>query len=270
MMTVKFKKAVVVAAMALAGVACESNRPPGTEGASAGDGYAAAVEKAHGIDAWRGQEVLAADILLNLGGKTVLSGKLLMETTRGRSRIELADGTLLVFDGTDAWVSPASAQIEGARFHLRTWPYFIAAPMKLQDPGSKLSVLGKRQLAGQAYTAARLTFQGGVGDTPDDWYITYAHPQTHRLHAMAYIVTYGKDPAAAEKEPHLIMYEEFETIDGVSISTRWRFWPWSPEQGSHGDPIGDVSLSNVEFVKPTADGFARPDDARPDILPPTK
>ena len=34
-----------------------------------------------------------------------------------------------------------------------------------------------------------------TGDAPRDWYILYRDPQSDRLRAMAYIVTYGKAPS---------------------------------------------------------------------------
>ena len=138
--------------------------------------------------------------------------------------------------------------------------------MKLRDPGSNLSILGNRLLGARQHVAAKLTFHQGVGDTPDDWYIVYADPQTGYLMSMAYIVTFGKDLAEAEKEPHAITYDGFDNVDGVVISTRWNFWNWSPAEGIHGMPIGDAALSNVRFVEPGERTFARPANARLDAL----
>jgi hypothetical protein len=101
-------------------------------------------------------------------------------------------------------VAPASAKLERARFHLLTWPYFAALPMKLADPGAHLQLLGERSLRGKVYQAVRLTFDPGVGDTPEDWYVLYRDPSSGRLAAAAYIVTYGKSATAASKEPHAI------------------------------------------------------------------
>ena len=229
--------------------------------------YAAKIERAHGINAWCSKPAMSSEITVTLGDNTVLEGTLLMEIKGSRSRIELTDGTMLIFDGTEAWVSPATADFEGARFHLLTWPYFIAVPMKLQDHGATLTLLGEKQLGGEYYDAARLTFDPGTGDTPDDWYVTYADPSTGRLAAMAYIVTYGKTRSEADKEPHMITFDEFKAFDRVVVSTTWRFWHWSHDKGKHGDPIGQVTLSDVKFVNPPANAFTTPPDAKLDRLP---
>ena len=232
-----------------------------------GEAFAAVIETAHGLTAWQANKAVKAHIELVWGGQTMLQGTMLFDTPVGKSRIELDDGTVMVFDGQDAWVSPSDSPLEGARFHLLTWPYFLAAPMKLRDPGSHLAPLDPMPQGGRELPAARLTFDAGVGDSPDDWYILYGDPDTQHLVAMAYIVTYGKDKEEAEKEPHAITFEDFETVDGVTLSTRWQFWHWDPEQGTHGEPMGHAKITNIQFVEPSLQDFQKPTDAKRDVIP---
>ena len=235
---------------------------------NAGD-FADSIETAHGKRAWYAQQAVQAKVKVTFGGTTMIDGTMLFTPSVGRARIDQADGTSIVFDGSRAWVSPASSPLEMARFHVLTWPYFLAAPFKLNDPGTNLEPLGELPLQDTAHGAARLSFDPGTGDAPDDWYILYRDPDNDRLAAMAYIVTYGKPVAQVREEPHAIVYEDFDTIDGVTVSTTWRFYHWSREKGPHGDPIGHVTLENVEFVKPGDQAFAKPEDAREDRLPQT-
>lgn len=225
--------------------------------------YAQRIEFAHGASDWRAQKAVQADVTVEFGDQTYLKGTMLFDTPVGRVRMELSDGSVLVFDGKKAWTSPADAKHQSARFDLLTWPYFVAAPMKMRDPGTVLTVQHAMPLHGTPMTTAKLTFDSGVGDSPNDWYLLYADEMNHRLVAMAYIVTFGKkDIQEAQKEPHAITYEDFETIDGVVISTRWRFWHWDATQGVHGEPIGRASLDNIRFVNPAPDAFVRPPDSR--------
>lgn len=229
--------------------------------------FARAIEKTHGIDAWRSQSALETDITVEFGGNQMIDGKLLMDPSGGHVRIELKSGTVMVFDGRNAWVAPADTSFQGARFHILTWSYFLAAPMKLRDPGTRLEDLGKSPLRdGKKLKAARLTFGADVGDTPDDWYVVYRDAKK-RLAAMAYIVTFGKSVDDAEKEPHAITYGDYKTIDGVAVPHHWQFWNWTAENGIHGDAIGEVKLSGFRFVKPAADAFKQPKNARRADLP---
>lgn len=270
----------VALALALAAVACQ---PPATENAgppapapapaaaSAADpaaAFAAPIEKANGLAVWRAQDALQVDVVAKWGGQTILDGRMTFPTDLSRSRLRRADGSIAVFDGEHAWVSPATAKLGGARFHLLTWPYFLAVPMKLRDPGTHLEPLGERPMRqGAAFLAARLTFDPGTGDTPDDWYVVYRDPATDRLAAVAYIVTYGTPLEEAEKEPHLIVYADYVEVGGVPIPTTWTFYHWNPEEGGHGEPIGEVKLSGARFLTPAPDAFVRPADSQEDPLP---
>lgn len=231
--------------------------------------FAAAVEQAHGGSAWRAHGAVAADVALAFGGNPIFDGTMTITPDGARSRLErAADGAVLIFDGTAAWVSPADAEWPMARFHALTWPYFLAAPFKLADPGTHLEPLGERDLFGTPHDTARLTFDAGVGDSPDDWYVLYRDPANDRLAAMAYIVTYGTTAEEAGKEPHAIVYEAFVDVDGALVPTRWRFLEWSEEQGVHGDPLGQLELSNPRFVEPEPGAFTAPEGAREEGLPP--
>lgn len=237
--------------------------------ASSGSGaaFAAAVEKAHGGDAWNARTAFAADIVVNFGGSTVIDGKMMTDTPVGKTRFELEDGTVLVFDGQDAWTSPADSKFRGTRFHVLTWPYFLAAAMKLDDPGAHLEPMGPQPFEdGEKLDAARLTFGENVGDSPDDWYVVY-RDRSNQLAGMAYIVTFGKSTDEAEKEPHAITYHDYVQVDGVAIPTRWKFWNWSAEKGIFGDPIGDVALDDPGFVSYDSADFVEPSNARREAAP---
>ena len=194
---------------------------PAVQTTPAGMGVARRIEAAHGKHAWTEKEAVACDITVTFGGAEMLNGSMTYETGAGRVRIETVGGATLVFDGERAWVSPSAAQVPMIRFQLLTWPYFLAAPFKLRDPGTYLAPHGRRPLDGVTHVTALLTFDAGTGDSPDDWYVIYQDPATDRLAAVAYIVTYGTTVDEAQKEPHALVYEDYRTIDGVALATRW-------------------------------------------------
>jgi hypothetical protein len=238
-----------------------------TAAAAQAEGFAETVEHAHGRDRWYAQPAIETTLRVEFGGHQILEGRMLTDTPVGHTRFELADGSVLVWDGGAAWIAPADSSFQNTRFHVLTWPYFLAAPMKLRDPGSHLESLGRRPFRdGQSLETARMTFDPGVGDTPDDWYVLY-RAENGRLAAMAYIVTFGKGVEAAEREPHAIVYDDWVEVEGVSISTRWTFFAWSEERGIYGDPIGHVALDDPRFVTPDAGAFDPPPGARAEPLP---
>ena len=229
--------------------------------------FADPIERAHSADTWKGKEAFQSGIVVHFGGSTILEGRMLTTPSMSRTRVELSSGGVVIWDGEDAWVSPAGAEFPEARFHALTWPYFLSVPTKLRDPGSRVATLGEKEMRGQKFEAAKLTFDPGVGDTPDDWYVLYRDPASGRLAAMAYIVTFGTLREEAEKEPHAITYDEFVDVDGVPIPTKWTFWMWNEAEGIHGEPIGDVTLTDPAFVTPEPTAFELPEDRRKEDLP---
>ncbi len=238
--------------------------------ASDTDAFVEKIETAHGADAWRQHAALETRLRVSgFGGGTIIDGTVLFDTPVGRSRIEPTGGVVMVFDGRRAWVWPPDAEVRRARFHLLTWPYFLAAPFKLRDPGVHLEDRGEMLLQdGRKMPAVKVTFDPGTGDAPDDWYIVYRDPRTDRVAALAYIVTYGKSVEQAEKEPHVAIYEDYQTVDGVALPTRIRFYDWSEDKGAYGDALGEVVVESMRFRDDLSDdAFVKPAGAREDKLP---
>lgn len=220
-----------------------------------------AIEDAHAASIYTKQSAVEADFTVTFGPKPI-TGTMCFDPWLGKVRMELDGGTVIVFDGDTAWLSPADAEVPGppARFHVLTWPYFAAAAYKLDDPGTTLHDAGVMSVRGMddQHPGVKVTFDAGVGDSPDDWYVAFADPETDRLSALAYIVTYGKEQEKAEETPGIILYEDFVEVDGVPFSTRWTFYNWNGKEGIHGEPKGHATLSNIKFAEPDADAFVKP------------
>jgi hypothetical protein len=231
--------------------------------------YVDPIEAAHGTETYTTREAVHATFDVQFGAWS-LKAEGWFDTPLGKARLETADGTVVVFDGTTAWVSPSDAGLPGPppRFHVLTWPYFLAAPHKLSDPGTHLADVGSKPLTAEAsLPAAKLTFGEGVGDAPDDWYYVFRAPETDRLRALAYIVTYGRDRAEAEKKKSIVFYDGYEQVDGVTFATDYTFYYWDEDTGRSAEPKGTMTVSDIGFVDLDAAWFVKPEGAREDTLP---
>lgn len=229
----------------------------------------AAIEAAHAGDLYNAKHAVQADFVCDFGPMHI-EGVMTFTPSIGKVRLSLNDAAEVVFDGQTAWLSPADAQVPGppARFHVLTWPYFVAAPYKLDDPGTNHHDAGQLLVTGpnDKRIGTKITFDSGVGDAPDDWYIAFADEQG-RLDALAYIVTFGTPQEEAQKQPSIILYSDFVDVDGVPFATTWTFHYWNPEEGTLGEPKGTATLSNIQFVTPSADTFTKPDGAVEATMP---
>ncbi len=219
------------------------------------------LENAHGFNTWYDQGTISARIDLNFRGNDRLDGTMHLSPSMDRVLIKPDDGRKVGYDGETVWLSPSDAEWKSARFDIFTWPYFIAAQFKFSDPGAIVTLEEDRELFGETYKTARLTFESGVGDAPDDWYIIYMDPDTGFLKALAYIVTFNKDTEEAEKDPHIIVYDKYRQVGGTTIPMRWEFFDWSEELGAYGDFIGEATLSEVSFAPRQETPFAVPEDS---------
>ncbi|MEM1207908.1 MAG: hypothetical protein AAGI54_01450 [Planctomycetota bacterium] len=217
------------------------------------------IEAAHQTEKYLGETAVQADFVVDFPGMVSLSGTMWFTPAVGQTRLELDDGTVIVFDGETCWVTPESAASPMARFHALTWPYFAALPNKMTEPGVNLESVGMLPAAGERMPAVKMTFGEGVGDAPDDWYYVFADEQGV-VRAASYIVTFGKseeEAVDAEDNASIILYQGYQPVDGVPISTDWIFGYWDDESGM-GLVKGSAGLSNVRFVDPPAGAFDRP------------
>lgn len=231
--------------------------------------FARAVGRAHGVDVWNGVAAVSAAMTVRFGDTESFSGRLITEPSMGRTRLDRRDGSMVLWDGREAWVSPAAAEFPAARFFALTLPYFLALPMKLEDPGVHLADAGTILLsATDRRPAVRLSFDPGTGDAPDDWYLLTRDPSTGRLDTVVYIVTYWSGPDSGKAETNAITYSDYRDIEGVFVPHRWTFRDWSRDTGLSEATTGLATLSDVAcHSKLRLDQFKRPSDGRIDPHP---
>lgn len=175
------------------------------------------------------------------------------------SRVTVEQGSrraYIDFPGTDtriAW--------DGERAWSENWPgpypprflallnyHFLNLPWLAKDPGVVLGAPGHARLPDDPteYVTVKITYEPGVGDTPDDYYVLYVDPETHRLKATEYIVTYrALLPEGVEAtEPHVLVYDEFATVDGLVVPTHYTIYK------QDGSVYGTSAIRDWSFERP--------------------
>ncbi|WP_010521979.1 hypothetical protein [Aquimarina agarivorans] len=219
------------------------------------------IERTHKKTAYLNKEAISFDIDVKFGGKDYLNGTFTMLTDGTKIRLDSKDNTKVIYNGNEVFMSPKTAEIGGARFDIFTWSYFFNLPYKLNDPGTKWSSPKQRPLNGSMHHTEKLSFESGIGDAPDDWYVVYKNAIDNTLAGAAYIVSFGKDLAAAEKEPHAVKYNNYQNVDGIPVSKQWTFHNWNEKDG-YGNQIGEVTINNVKFLNPEDNLFSKTEDSK--------
>ncbi|MFD2561700.1 DUF6503 family protein [Aquimarina rubra] len=244
-------------------IAVEPDGGIGNGALSITDHFIKSIEKAHKKDKFSQHKAVSfyANIIFN--GKEHLDGKITMLTNSSKIRIDKKDDSKLIYDGENVYLCPADANDQGARFDMFTWTYFFGLPYKLSDPGTQWEMQDDRMLNNTKHSTAKLTFEAGTGDAPDDWYVIYADPKTKALQAAAYIVTFGSDgdTSKAEADPHAIQYKEFTTVDDIPFATKWEFYGWTSEKGMT-DKLGEATITDITFLEDEGELFDDPENSK--------
>jgi len=176
------------------------------------------------------------------------------------------------WDGEQAWVAPNAEAFSGnARFWALTPYYFVGMPFVVADPGAKHELLEDAELDGERYRIVKVTYEDGTGDAPDDYYVLYLDPETHRLAALRYVVSYPGFFAPGEHSPEKIMrYSEYAEVGGLLLAGRLDTSRWDPESGP-GDVVTQITVTRVGVGETYApDLFDMPADAEVSELTPTE
>ena len=180
-----------------------------------------------------------------------------------QTRHQLVEDTTIQYgwDGEQAWAYPSDTLMPyNVRFWSLTPYYFVGIPFVLGDEGINLELTGEDSWEDQVYELVKVTYDQGVGDAPDDYYIIYIHPTTHRVGAIRYVVSYPAYFSEGKHSPEKLMaYDDAQTVEGIHLPQRYRTFMW--EDGQVGDHVTDITLSRVSF---------RPDLASDYFEPPTQ
>lgn len=160
------------------------------------------------------------------------------------------------WDGKVSWRFPNDVEIPyNTRFWSLTPYYFAGMPFVFADQGVRLTKEEDTEYEGTNFHIVRATFGEGVGDAPDDYYVLYIHPETFRLSAIRYVVSY---PAYFKKGEHtqekFMTYEGQQTIGGITFPEKHRTFMWEPD-GSLGEYVTDITLSDIAFKPETESSY---------------
>ena len=198
--------------------------------ARAGDGaeIVGKMVAAHGgMEAWAAAPTVAFTEEFRQGEATSgFPGRVIVEQGARRARLDYS-GMQATWDGEKAW-SVNWMIPTPPRFLALLNYYFVNLPWLTQDDGVNLGEPGTATLWDDPteYITVKMTFDAGVGDTPDDYYLLYIDPETYRLKANEYIVTYSSllPDGTTATDPHILIYDEYTEVAGLVVPTHYTIY----------------------------------------------
>lgn len=171
------------------------------------------VFNAHGgIDAWKSMKSLSFTMEKPDGNEVTLTN-----LDSREALIENPKATI-GFDGNKAWfVNKMEGEYKGypPKFYYNLMFYFYAMPFILSDDGINYADAEPLVFEGVTYPGIQVTYNAGVGETPEDRYVLYYNPKTYKMEWLGYTVSFV--PGIDKKELHFRKYGDWQEINGLQL-----------------------------------------------------
>jgi len=169
--------------------------------------------------------------------------------------------------GHEAWSAGNLQGISRAPARFTAWRnfYLFNLPWMTQDSGARLGEPGRRKLPwiDQPCITVKMTFESGSGDTSNDYYTLFIDPESYRLRAAEYVMTYRSMMQAGTdaSPPSIFVWEETASVNGLVVPTHYTVY-WSKDQSV---AVKDGEVSDWSFGMAFDEALLEmPDDALPD------
>tara|TARA_R110002049_G_scaffold3795_3_gene27483 strand:- start:11148 stop:11936 length:789 start_codon:yes stop_codon:yes gene_type:complete len=164
-----------------------------------------------GLDAWNAMQSLAFTMEKPNGAEVTTT-----DLKSRKSLIQMPNHTL-GFDGNDVWLKnkDTTAYKGKPRFYYNLMFYFYAMPFVLADNGIAYEDAASLVFENKTYPGIKISYESGVGESPEDEYILYYDAETHQMAWLAYTVTYFTKEKA--KQFNFIKYRHWQTVNGLLL-----------------------------------------------------
>lgn len=138
--------------------------------------------------------------------------------------------------------------------------YFYAMPFVIADPGTNYETLASTELDGKMYNGLKVSYNKGVGDSPEDEYILYIDPDTNKMAWLAYTVTFKEQKK--NNDWHYIKYDKWQDVNGLMLPEKLTWW--NVENGKPKGEKMDIKFDKVTATETMLDAvvFAKPAEAQ--------
>ena len=213
-----------------------------------GKGVVERMIEAHGgLEKWRSAPTVSFEDTLQPPEGPPLTSRVSVEQRSRRAYLDFPEmGARMAWDGGKAWSENWQGPFPPRFFALLSY-YFLNLPWLAADPGVNLSEPGTGKLWDDPteYITVKMTFEPGVGDTPDDYYILYIDPDSYRLRAAELRVTYADIlPPEVDAIEEIAVYDKFATVEGLVVPMKCSI------HGKDRSPLASLEWRNWSFDRP--------------------
>ncbi|WP_431135047.1 DUF6503 family protein [Psychroserpens mesophilus] len=214
------------------------------------------VFEAHGgLELWNEMQTLKFTMAKETGEEVTIT-----DLYTRNSLIKMPKHTI-GYDGQEVWLQKLdTTSYEGnPKFYYNLMFYFYAMPFVLADGGIIYEDAEPLDFEGKTYPGIKISYESGVGESPEDEYILYYDSKTHKMAWLGYTVTFFTNEKG--KEFHFIKYSEWQNVNGLELPKTLTWYHYEnnlPTTKRNDLEFSDVSLTKMK-MKPSI--FSKPEGA---------
>ncbi len=217
----------------------------------------AKVFDAHGgVDVWNAMQSLEFTMKKPDGDEVTLTNLKSRE-----SLINMPNHTI-GYDGKMVWLNSKTEEAYkgNPKFYYNLMFYFYAMPFILADDGIIYENVEALTFDGVKYPGIKISYESGVGESPEDEYILYYNPETYKMEWLGYTVTYFSKEKS--KKWSFIKYSNWQTVKGLVLPetlTWYKVEDNLPVEVRNDLKFADIKLSKT---KAKAKRFTKPETGK--------
>ncbi|MDO5977649.1 DUF6503 family protein [Flavivirga spongiicola] len=200
------------------------------------------IFKAHGgLDTWNSMQSLTFTMAKPNGDEVTTT-----DLKSRRSLIEMPKHTI-GFNGKDVWLhsKDTTAYKGNAKFYYNLMFYFYAMPFVLADDGIIYKDVEPLVFEGKSYPGIKISYESGVGESPEDEYVLYYDSETNQMAWLSYTVTYFSKEKS--KEFKFIKYSNWQTVEELLLPKTLTWYNY--ENNVPTKKRSDVNFTNIKLSK---------------------
>lgn len=194
-----------------------------------------------GLDTWKEMQTLKFTMAKDAGDEITTT-----DLNNRYALIEMPEHTI-GYDGQEVWLSKNdTTSFKGnPKFYYNLMFYFYAMPFILADDGIIYEDVKALDFEGKSYPGIKISYESGVGESPEDEYILYYDSETYKMTWLGYTVTFFTKEKA--KEFHFIKYSEWQIVNGLQLPKTLTWYNY--ENNLPTTKRNDLEFSNVTLLK---------------------
>lgn len=165
------------------------------------------------------------------------------------------------YDGEVLWMkNSGNSEYDGdPRFYYNMMFYFYAMPFVLADDGILYAEADPLIFEGKSYPGIQISYESGVGNSPDDEYILYYDADTYQMAWLAYVIAHNKDEE--NQDYNFIKYSNWQEVENLLLPETM-LW-YTVENNQPKSVKSETTFVSPMLTTVTMDArvYGRPEDA---------